>query len=666
MITLGLQRISRLLAPLFAKYPTGLPWKAIHIAGTNGKGSVAALISTFLSASGYRVGRYTSPHLIDRWDCITLDQKVVDRDTFLAAEERVQKRSLSQSQSQAGGSDATTTDDKPSEFEILTATAFELFTSQGMDVAVVECGLGGRLDATNVLRPQDVLVSVLTKVGLDHTDFLGDTIDRITEEKAGIFKPGVPVVVDESNEPNVLDVVRRKVREKEVHRQQGQQQHDDGVGAGIPGVKSETTTVDDDESGIFVLPETLRAPLLHNRGVAQLGLATHQVQNLVTAFTAYYVAEERLLKLRNDTHTAASEAEVEAEPASTSPTATSSTREHNRPPPEAVDQITPTTPTRTSPPAGTTTTTTTGPPSTIPISIPAESSPSPSKLLAKRITTTTQNLPRLISAAQSTLPGRLQWIDLPISRVVGSPSPSSAAAASDPASSSKVPDPNSAACTSSRGDTTDTTTNNTVKVLLDGAHNPQSAQALAEYIDNHVRQPEQNPSPTPTTPASPNSTKSTSTTNITTTPIPKSKPLTWILSAKSDKDIRTILSILLANGPSDTVVTCSFGPVAGMPWVKSMEASKLAKLVSELITDGNVVVAESVGDAVQKAVEIAARGNESESGQNEDQEQRVASQSTTLGLQKTGTTGTVCIAGSLYLVGDVLRWLRDGHIQRRQ
>ncbi|EHY55817.1 folylpolyglutamate synthase [Exophiala dermatitidis] len=605
MITLGLQRISRLLAPLFAKYPAGLPWKAIHITGTNGKGSVAALISTFLSASGYRVGRFTSPHLIDRWDCITLDQKVVDRDVFLAAEERVQKRSLSQSQSQAGSSDATTTDDKPSEFEILTATAFELFTSQGMDVAVVECGLGGRLDATNVLRPQDVLVSVLTKVGLDHTDFLGETIERITEEKAGIFKPGVPVVVDESNAENVLDVVRRKVREKEVHRQQGQQQRDDGDGAGIPGVKSETTTVDDDESGIFVLPETLRAQLLHDRRVAQLGLAAHQVQNLVAAFTAYYVAEERLLKLKTGTDTAASEPES----ASTPPT----TRESNPTTPETTGLNTTTTTTRAS--------TTTSPPSTV--SIPAESRSSPSKLLSKQIITTTQNLPHLISAAQSSLPGRLQWIELPISR----------------------------------GDATDTTANNTFKILLDGAHNPQSAQALAEYIDSHVRR---NESSTPTNPSSSN-------------PIPKPNPLTWILAAKSDKDIRSILSILLANGPSDTVVTCSFGPVAGMPWVKSMDASELAKLVSDFITDGNVVVAESVGDAVQKAVEIAARGNESESGQNEDQEQRVESQrvesqrvesqSTTLGLQKTSTTGTVCIAGSLYLVGDVLRWLRDEHIQ---
>ncbi|KAL2430428.1 hypothetical protein ABEF95_007267 [Exophiala dermatitidis] len=652
MITLGLQRISRLLAPLFAKYPTGLPWKAIHIAGTNGKGSVAALISTFLSASGYRVGRFTSPHLIDRWDCITLDQKVVDRDVFLAAEERVQKRGLSQSQSQAGGSDATTTDVKPSEFELLTATAFELFTSQGMDVAVVECGLGGRLDATNVLRPQDVLVSVLTKVGLDHTDFLGETIERITEEKAGIFKPGVPVVLEESNEANVLEVVRRKVKDKEVHRQQRQQQHDDGDGAGIPGVKSETTTVDDDESGIFVLPETLRAKLLHDRGVAQLELATHQVQNLVTAFTAYYVAQERLLKLRNDAHTAASE----AEPASTSLTATSSTREHNRPPPEAVGQITPTAPTRTSPHAGTTTTTTTGSPSTIPISISTESRSSPSKLLAQRITTTTQNLPHLISAAQSTLPGRLQWIDLPISRIIGSPSPSSAAAASGPASSSKVPDPNSAACTSSHRDTSNTSTNTTGKILLDGAHNPQSAQALAEYIDNHVRQQEQsqqqqNPSSTPTTPKTPRATTSTTTTGATTTttstsPVRKSKPLTWILSAKSDKDIRTILSILLANGPSDTVVTCSFGPVAGMPWVKSMDALKLAKLVREFVTDGTVVVAESVGEAVEKAIQL-----EVESGKPAPQAKQKA--------------GTVCIAGSLYLVGDVLRWLRDVHGQGR-
>ncbi|KAK5256123.1 folylpolyglutamate synthase, partial [Exophiala xenobiotica] len=198
MIKLGLQRISALLNPLFTTYPNTLPWKAIHIAGTNGKGSIASLISTFLSNSGYSVGRFTSPHLIDRWDCITLNQRVVERERFLAAEAKVRQRSESDN---VGAS----------EFELLTATAFELFTDAKVDVAVVECGLGGRLDATNVLRQGDVLVSVLAKVGLDHTEFLGDTVEKVAREKTGIFKAGVPVVVDGSNTPEVLDVVRERM-----------------------------------------------------------------------------------------------------------------------------------------------------------------------------------------------------------------------------------------------------------------------------------------------------------------------------------------------------------------------------------------------------------------------------------------------------------------------
>jgi folylpolyglutamate synthase/dihydrofolate synthase len=185
MINLGLSRISKLLSS------TAIPWKAVHIAGTNGKGSVANFISSLLQSSGFSVGRFNSPHLVDRWDCITINQKVVDETAFKGVEKYVKTRN------KAEKIDA-------SEFEILTATAFEIFSRAQVDIGVIECGMGGRLDATNILKPEQVLCSVFTKIGMDHEAFLGDTVLKIAKEKAGIMKKGVPFVADQSNQLEVL------------------------------------------------------------------------------------------------------------------------------------------------------------------------------------------------------------------------------------------------------------------------------------------------------------------------------------------------------------------------------------------------------------------------------------------------------------------------------
>ncbi len=252
MITLGLQRITALLNPLFATHPV-LPWRAVHIAGTNGKGSVAALISIFLGHLGYRVGRFTSPHIIDRWDCITINRAVVDRDKFLAVEKHFRERSTN------GKIDA-------SEFEILTATAFQLFTNEKVDVGVIECGLGGRQDATNVLRSRDVILSVLTKVGLDHVEDLGDTIEAITTEKAGIFKPFVPVVVDQSNEKAVFEAVTKRLKALDWDT--------------------------DGAAGIYLSLEERRMEFAG--AIGRLKLGKYQAQNLYTAWSAFRRAEQSL------------------------------------------------------------------------------------------------------------------------------------------------------------------------------------------------------------------------------------------------------------------------------------------------------------------------------------------------------------------------------------
>lgn len=231
MIELGLQRISRLL------YNTPLKWRAIHVAGTNGKGSTCAYISAMLHAydrSHYRIrrgheplrhGRFTSPHLVDRWDCITTSCNSdgwavpVSSDLFHEVEQSV----LTQNQQN---------DIQATEFEVLTATAFDIFNKSELDIAVVEVGVGGRLDSTNIIgqpvvddtgAPKDVnmaeyrpppLVTAIAKIGMDHQGLLGDTIEAIAHEKAGILKPGVPVVYDTSNEPSVLEVLRTVAKEK--------------------------------------------------------------------------------------------------------------------------------------------------------------------------------------------------------------------------------------------------------------------------------------------------------------------------------------------------------------------------------------------------------------------------------------------------------------------
>lgn len=154
-------------------------YPALHVAGTNGKGSVAAMLDACLGAAGYTVGRYTSPHLVELGERITVAGVPIGREALVAVADEVRSASL------ARGIGLTF-------FEILTVMAFLHFARAGIDAAVVEVGLGGRLDATNVLDP---LVAVVTTIGLDHTQWLGDSLAQIAAEKGGIIKPSRPVVL---------------------------------------------------------------------------------------------------------------------------------------------------------------------------------------------------------------------------------------------------------------------------------------------------------------------------------------------------------------------------------------------------------------------------------------------------------------------------------------
>jgi dihydrofolate synthase len=188
---LQLHRISRLVRD----YHAVLPWKAVHIAGTNGKGTTSAFLSALLHARGFNVGRFNSPHLKYRHDSIVVNERPVEEKLFLQTESLIKKRDA---KAKLGATS----------FELLTATAFELFAQQKVDIAVVECGLGGRLDATNILLPREVLCSVITRISLDHQELLGDSVLKIASEKAGIIKEGVPVVADRYNDAAVLSVLK--------------------------------------------------------------------------------------------------------------------------------------------------------------------------------------------------------------------------------------------------------------------------------------------------------------------------------------------------------------------------------------------------------------------------------------------------------------------------
>jgi dihydrofolate synthase/folylpolyglutamate synthase len=170
-----LDRVRRLLARLGNPH---LAYPTVHIAGTKGKGSVAALIAASLQQSGYRTGLYTSPHLVAFNERIQVDGAAISNEDLVALIDRLKPAAASEP-------DITT-------YELMTALGFMYMADRQVDYGVFEVGLGGRLDATNVLSPE---VAVITSISLDHTHILGDTIAQIATEKGGIIKPGIPVVI---------------------------------------------------------------------------------------------------------------------------------------------------------------------------------------------------------------------------------------------------------------------------------------------------------------------------------------------------------------------------------------------------------------------------------------------------------------------------------------
>ena len=243
--------------------------RAVHVAGTNGKGSTSHLIAAVLQAAGLKVGLFTSPHLVDLRERIRINGIPIPEAEITDFIEQ-NRAFLDQLQ--------------PSFFETMTALAFAYFVREQVDVAVVEVGLGGRLDSTNVLTP---LLSVITNIGLDHTEFLGNTLQKIAREKAGIIKPGVPCVIGESH-PQTMNVFLDRARE-----------------CGILGDGPETTDCRiwfADQCGYMQRCRLREAPESELKGI-------YQEKNLQTAYVAlkalqfsnfkFLIPRERLLQISN-------------------------------------------------------------------------------------------------------------------------------------------------------------------------------------------------------------------------------------------------------------------------------------------------------------------------------------------------------------------------------
>lgn len=242
-------------------------FKSIHVAGTNGKGSVSHMLASILQESGYKVGLYTSPHLKDFRERIKINGEMV-LEKFVVEFVKMHGAKFEEIES--------------SFFEMTVAMAFDYFAQENIDIAVVEVGMGGRLDSTNIISPE---LSIITNIGLDHTAFLGDNLAQIAKEKAGIIKPGIPVVIGEIH-PETDDVFIKIAKENRTNIHFADQffQIDYGM---LSVDNKQVYNVKKDEE--IVYPE-IKLDLLGN----------YQRKNLITALKAIEIVKEHFTKVTPD------------------------------------------------------------------------------------------------------------------------------------------------------------------------------------------------------------------------------------------------------------------------------------------------------------------------------------------------------------------------------
>ena len=211
--------------------------RCIHVAGTNGKGSVTHFLSSFYQEMGMKVGLYTSPHLIDFRERIKINGEMIPKEAVVSFFEKFQPEFQKL---------------EPSFFEMTTALAFHYFAEEKVDIAIIEVGLGGRLDATNIISP---IASVITNISLEHTQLLGDTLAKIAFEKAGIIKPNTPVVIGKI-QPETLPVFRQRAAQLSAPLHTTQGLSVETVGSDGPACRRVTVT-----DGGVVIGEDIRLPL---------------------------------------------------------------------------------------------------------------------------------------------------------------------------------------------------------------------------------------------------------------------------------------------------------------------------------------------------------------------------------------------------------------------
>jgi len=270
--TFDLRRMDELLAELGDPHRR---LRVIHIAGTKGKGTTAALLEACLRGAGYRTGLHTSPHLVSVCERMIVDGQAIAESEFC--------RQLADVRGYIDRKRRASRNDAPTYFETTTALAFKYFHEQKVDWAVVEVGLGGRLDSTNVLTPR---CCVISPIGFDHMDKLGETLDKIAGEKAGIIKQGVPVVLAKQPYPDALRVLRERADSLGCPRWEV------GREVSVARMEALSAPVDDPEAQVG-WRFSIRTPERTYAGLFTPLLGAHQVENCATAIAALEVLRER-------------------------------------------------------------------------------------------------------------------------------------------------------------------------------------------------------------------------------------------------------------------------------------------------------------------------------------------------------------------------------------
>jgi dihydrofolate synthase/folylpolyglutamate synthase len=272
---LDLRRVRRLLAELGE--PQGR-YNVVHVAGTKGKGTTSGAIAHCLERCGHRTGLLTSPHLVTHRERVRVDGEMIGEEDFAAGVRRMQSHVEELRRHE------TPLDHRaPTYFEMLTALAFDHFARSGVEWAVVEVGLGGRLDSTNVVAPR---CCVITAIGFDHMDKLGDTPEAIAAEKGGILKPGVPVVIGRQPHAAALDTLRRMADERDCPRWE--------VGREVTVLDAEPLVAPpgDDEAPVG-WRFSVETPAQRYEGLSTPLLGAHQLDNLAAAIGAVETVADR-------------------------------------------------------------------------------------------------------------------------------------------------------------------------------------------------------------------------------------------------------------------------------------------------------------------------------------------------------------------------------------